>query len=510
MTEGMDSLVQGGSKRVAYDVRSYLNYINGEWVEAASGKRFDSVCPGDGEIVATVPDSGAEDAARAVQAARAAFDEGEWSSHLNAPVRAKLLREIAQRIRNDVERLAEIETLDSGKPIIETTIIDIHLAADCFEYYADLTSYLGGRQVALPQNALDFTLREPLGVIAAIVPFNFPLLLAAFKIAPALLAGNTVVLKPSEFTPSTALELAKICEGVGVPNGVFNVVTGFGPTVGEALVTSSEVDKVSFTGSTGTGKRIMALAAQTLKKVTLELGGKGPNIVFADADMDQALDGVVLGAFMNQGEVCIAGTRVLVEESIYDEFVGRLVERAKNLKVGHPLDWETRIGSLIHKGQYDKVRHFVESGKKAGASLLAGGEEVSDETLKQGFYLSPTVFANVSNDMEIAREEIFGPVASIIPFRDEEEAIRIANDSAYGLAGAIWTENIKRGLRVSRRLQLGTVWINQYNRLCVEAPFGGNKQSGMGRELGIEALNDYTQVKNVYVELEDQIITLYE
>lgn len=446
----------------------------------------------------------------AVAAARAAFDDGEWASHLNAPVRAKLLRQIAQQIRDDVERLARIETLDSGKPIIETTIIDIHLAADCFDYYADLTSYLGGRQVALPQNALDFTLREPLGVIAAIVPFNFPLLLASFKVAPALLAGNTVVLKPSEFTPSTALELAKICEDVGVPRGVFNVVTGFGPSVGEALVTDKGVDKVSFTGSTGTGKRIMELAAKTLKKVTLELGGKGPNIVFADADLDQALDGVVLGAFMNQGEVCIAGTRVLVEESIYDEFVGRLVERAKNLKVGHPLDWETRIGSLIHKGQYDKVRYFVESGKKAGASLLVGGNGLSDDSLQDGYYLTPTVFANVTNDMEIAREEIFGPVASIISFRDEEEAIQIANDSAYGLAGAVWTENIKRGLRVSRRLQLGTVWINQYNRLCVEAPFGGNKQSGMGRELGVEALLDYTQVKNVYVELEDQIITLYE
>ncbi len=493
-----------------YEVRHYMNYINGVWTESAGGKRFESVCPGDGQVVATVPDSTAEDAKRAVAAARAAFDGGEWSSHLNAPVRAKLLRQIAERIRSDVERLAEIETLDSGKPIVETTLIDIHLAADCFEYYADLTSYLGGRQVALPQNALDFTLREPLGVIVAIVPFNFPLLLAAFKVAPALLTGNTVVLKPSEYTPSTAMELATICEGVGVPAGVFNVVTGFGPTVGEALVADPGVDKVSFTGSTGTGKRIMELAAKTLKKVTLELGGKGPNIVFADANLNQALEGVVLGAFMNQGEVCIAGTRVLVEQSIYDEFVDLLVERARHLKVGHPLDWETRVGSLIHRGQYDKVRRFVEGGKAAGATLLAGGVEPAEEALHGGFYLPPTVFAHVSNDMEIAREEIFGPVASVISFADEEQAIQIANDSAYGLAGAVWTENIKRGLRVARRLQLGTVWINQYNRLCVEAPFGGNKQSGIGRELGIEALNDYTQIKNVYVELEDEIITLYE
>lgn len=495
---------------MAYEVRHYLNYIDGNWTESASGKRFNSVCPGDGDIVATFPDATRADVHQAVLAARRAFDDSEWSSHLYAPERAKLLRSIAARIRDDVDRLAQIETLDSGKPIVETSIIDIHLAADCFEYYADLTSLLGGRQVALPQNALDFTLREPIGVIAAITPFNFPLLLATFKIAPALLAGNTVVLKPSEFTPSTAMELARICESVGLPPGVLNVVTGDGPEVGQALVEHPDVDKVSFTGSTQTGQRVMETAARGLKKVSLELGGKGPNIVFADADLEQALDGAVLGAFMNQGEVCIAGTRVLVEDSIYDEFIERFAQRAQRLVVGHPMDWETRVGSLVHAAQRDKVLRFIESGKAAGARLVCGGHVLASESLARGYYIAPTVFADVRNDMEIAREEIFGPVASVIRFADEEDAIRLANESSYGLAGAVWTTNIKRGLRMARRLRLGTVWINQYNRLCVEAPFGGYKQSGFGRELGWEALADVTQVKNVYVELEDQLITLYE
>ncbi|QQE78176.1 aldehyde dehydrogenase [Alicyclobacillus sp. SO9] len=491
-------------------VRSYQHFVDGKWIESDSNRRFESVCPADGEVVATVPDGTKTDVDRAVAAARQAFDKDEWSSHLNAPERARLLRAIGEEIRNNVDTLAEMETLDSGKPIIETSVIDIHLAADCFEYFAELTAELGGRQVALPQNALDFTLREPIGVMAAIVPFNFPLLLAAFKVAPMLLAGNTVVLKPSEYTPSTAFELAKIAEEVGVPAGVFNVISGFGPEVGQALAEHEDVDKISFTGSTRTGKSVMTSAAKSLTKVTLELGGKGPNIVFADADLEQALDGAVLGAFMNQGEVCIAGTRILVQDSIYDEFVEAFVRRAKRLPIGHPMDWETRVGSLVHRQQFDKVMHFIESGKSQGAKLLCGGEKVSVEGCPDGAFVAPTVFADVDNSMEIAQEEIFGPVASIIRFHDEDEAVKLANESCYGLAGAVWTENIKRGLRMARKLRLGTVWINQYNRLCVEAPFGGYKQSGMGRELGTEALDDVTQVKNVYVELEDQIITLYE
>jgi len=495
---------------VAHQIRSYRNYFGGEWVDATNGRVFESVCPGDGQVVAIVPDATEHEVDDAVSAARRAFDLGDWSSHLNAPERARLLRKIAFAIRNKSEYLAEIESLDSGKPIIETSIIDIQLAADCFEYYADLTSQLGGRQVALPQNALDFTLVEPIGVIAAIVPFNFPLLLTAFKVAPALLAGNTVVVKPSEYTPSTALELAQLMHDAGVPAGVFNVVTGFGPATGQALVSHPLVDKVSFTGSTRTAQKIMQNAAQGLKKLTLELGGKGPNIIFADADINQAIDGAVLGAFMNQGEVCIAGTRILVQDEIYDQFVSQFVERANRLPVGHPLSWDTRVGSLIHEAQFKNVLHFIEAGKNAGAKLLCGGHEVDGPDMAGGYYVAPTIFSDVHNDMEIAREEIFGPVASILRFSSEEEAVQIANDSAYGLAGAVWTSQIKRGLRMARHLRLGNVWINQYNRLCVEAPFGGVKQSGFGRELGWEALREVTQVKNVYVELEDQFLTLYE
>ncbi len=496
--------------RLSYEVRDYTNYINGIWQEALSGNQFSSTCPGDGEIVARFADGDERDVDAAVLAAQWAFTHDDWSSHLNAPLRANLLRRIAEEIRNQVNALAEMESLDSGKPIVETAIIDIQLAADCFDYYADLVPWLGGRQVALPQNALDFTLREPIGVIGAIVPFNFPLLLTAFKVAPALLAGNTVVVKPSEYTPSTALELARICDKVGVPAGVVNIITGFGPIVGSALVAHAGVDKISFTGSTQTGKHVMAAAAATLKKITLELGGKGPNIIFSDANLDQAVEGALLGAFMNQGEVCIAGTRILVANEVYDEFVSRFVIRANRLKVGHPLDWETRVGSLIHKSQFEKVLAFIASGQAAGAKLLCGGERVIGNGLEKGYYVAPTVFADVTNEMEIAREEIFGPVASIIRFHSEAEAIAIANASCYGLAGGVWTNHIKRGLRVARQLKLGTVWINQYNRLCVEAPFGGYRQSGMGRELGLEALHEYTQVKNVYVELEDEIITLYD
>lgn len=477
---------------------------------AHRGAKVEILCPGDGELVAIVPDADADDVNAAVAAARRAFDADEWSSHLNAPMRAKLLRQIGAALHEDVDRLAELESLTSGKPILETSLIDIHLAADCFEYYADLAAHIGGRQVPLPQQALDFTLREPLGVIGMIVPFNFPLLLAAFKVAPALAAGNTVVLKPSEFTPVTALELAKICGRVGVPNGVFNVVTGFGKTAGEAIVRHEQVDKISFTGATATARHIVAESAQTLKKLTLELGGKGPNILFADCDLEQAVNGVLTGAFMNQGEVCIAGTRLLVERPIWDEFMKVFLERVALLKIGHPLSWETKIGALISRQQLDKVEYFVRRGLEQGGRLLCGGKRPADPELARGFYYEPTVFIDLSPDAEVCQEEIFGPVVVALPFDGEEEAIALANDSKYGLAGGVWTQNIKKGLRVVRRLKLGTVWVNNYSLLRVEAPFGGYRQSGMGRELGMEGLLDYTQVKNVYVELENEILYLYD
>ncbi len=490
-------------------VQSYAAYIDGKWIQSESGNIREIRCPADQDLVATVPEMGRSDVDLAVMAAKTAFLKEEWSSHMNAPTRGKLLREMGRILHEQVDELAALESLTSGKPILETSLIDIHMAADCFEYYADLAAHIAGRQVPLAQQALDFTLREPIGVIGMIVPFNFPLLLASFKVAPALAAGNTVVLKPSEFTPLTALELAKIAEEVDVPEGVFNVVTG-SAEVGKALSEHADVDKLSFTGSTNTARSIVQGSAASLKRLTLELGGKGPNLLFADGDLDQAINGVMTGAFMNQGEVCIAGTRIFVQDSIFDEFIERFIPRVKQLQMGHPLDWNTRVGSLISKTQLDKVEYFVKIGLEQGGRLLCGGNRPQGEEYDKGYFFEPTVFVDLTNDCEVCQEEIFGPVVVVIPFADEEEAIRFANDSKYGLAGGIWTKDIKRGLRVARRLKLGTIWINNYNLLRVEAPFGGYKMSGYGRELGLEALADYTQVKNVYVELEDEILYLYD
>ncbi len=490
-------------------VQSYAAYIDGKWIQSESGNIREIRCPADQDLVATVPEMGRSDVDLAVMAAKTAFLKEEWSSHMNAPTRGKLLREMGRILHEQVDELAALESLTSGKPILETSLIDIHMAADCFEYYADLAAHIAGRQVPLAQQALDFTLREPIGVVGLIVPFNFPLLLASFKVAPALAAGNTVVLKPSEFTPLTALELAKIAEEVGVPEGVFNVVTG-SAEVGKALSEHADVDKLSFTGSTNTARSIVQGSAASLKRLTLELGGKGPNLLFADCDLDQAINGVMTGAFMNQGEVCIAGTRIFVQDSIFDEFIERFIPRVKQLQMGHPLDWNTRVGSLISKTQLEKVEYFVKIGLEQGGRLLCGGNRPQGEAYDNGFFFEPTVFVDLTNDCEVCQEEIFGPVVVVIPFADEEEAIRLANDSKYGLAGGIWTKDIKRGLRVARRLKLGTIWINNYNLLRVEAPFGGYKMSGYGRELGLEAIADYTQVKNVYVELEDEILYLYD
>ncbi len=490
-------------------VQSYAAYVNGKWVQAENGNILEVRCPADQELVATVPEMGIADIDQAVRAAKATFLKEEWSSHMNAPTRGKLLREIGRILHERVDELAKLESLSSGKPILETSLIDIHMAADCFEYYADLAAHIAGRQVPLAQQALDFTLREPIGVVGMIVPFNFPLLLASFKVAPALAAGNTVVLKPSEFTPLTALELAKIAEEVGVPEGVFNVVTG-SAEAGKALAEHADIDKLSFTGSTNTARSIVHGSSNSLKRLTLELGGKGPNLLFADCDLDQAINGVMTGAFMNQGEVCIAGTRILVQESIFDEFIKRFIPRVEQLPMGHPLDWNTRVGALISKAQLDKVEYFVRRGLEEGGRILCGGRRPQGEVYDKGFFFEPTVFVDLTNDCEVCQEEIFGPVVVVIPFSDEEEAILLANDSKYGLAGGVWTKDIKKGLRAARRLKLGTVWVNNYNLLRVEAPFGGYKMSGFGRELGLEALSDYTQVKNVYVELEDEILYLYD
>jgi acyl-CoA reductase-like NAD-dependent aldehyde dehydrogenase len=399
-----------------------------------------------------------------------------------------------------VEEVARLETLHNGKPISESRHIEIPAAAECLEYYAGWADKVMGETIPVKGNYLTYTLREPLGVVAAIVPWNFPLLLAAWKIAPALACGNTVILKPASQTPLTALALGEIAVEVGLPPGVLNVITGSGAVIGQALVEHPGVDRIAFTGDTATGKTIMRGAADTLKRITLELGGKSPNIVFADADLDAAIRGVAIGIFYGKGEVCAAGSRLLVDRAIKDEFIDKLAARTKKTVPGDPLDPKTRFGAVSSRKQMETVLRYIDSGRKEGATLVAGGERADIGTGK-GYFVQPTVFADVTPTMTIAREEIFGPVLAAIEFADVDEAIARANDSQYGLAAGVWTRDIKKAHHVARRLQAGTVWVNTYNVYDTAAPFGGYKQSGFGREMSAHALEHYTQLKSVWVDL---------
>jgi len=472
--------------------------INGEAVDAASGRTFTTRNPATEEPICAVAEAGPEDVDRAVAAARAAF-EGPWSK-LKPAERQRLLWTLADLIEKNADEIARLETLDNGKPIFESRQVDIPMVVNCFRYFAGWATKLAGETLPISPAFFNYTLREPLGVVGAIIPWNFPMIMVGWKAAPALAAGNTVVLKPAELTPLTAIRIAELALEAGLPPGVFNVVPGKGSVAGEAMVQHRGIDKISFTGSTEVGKRIMRTAADTMKKLTLELGGKSPNIVFADADLDAAVRGATTGIFYGKGEVCAAGSRLLVERSIHEAFVAKLAERAKKISPADPLDPKTRLGALVSQDQMAKVLEYVEIGKKEGARVVAGGER--QPVNGKGYFVQATVLDNVANTMRVAQEEIFGPVLAVIPFDGIDDAIQKANGVDFGLAAGVWTQNVKTAHAVARRLQAGTVWINTYNFYDAGMPFGGYKQSGFGRDLGPECLRDVTQVKSVWVSVE--------
>ncbi|MCI0351302.1 MAG: aldehyde dehydrogenase family protein [Acidobacteriales bacterium] len=489
---------------VKTDVQTYQMLINGKSVASANGKTFEVFDPSTEEVIAQVPDAGMADVDRAVAAARAAFDSGPWGQ-TTAQDRGRVLFRLAERIRKGAAELAELESRNSGKPIVEAEF-DINDVATCFEYYGGLATKVTGQVNPVPDNALSLSLREPVGVAGQIIPWNYPLLMAAWKLAPALAAGCTCVLKPAEQTPLTALEMANWFEEVGLSPGVVNIVTGYGETAGAPLVQHPDVNKIAFTGSAAVGKVILKSAADTIKRVTLELGGKSPNIFFADADFEAAIDGALFGVFINQGEVCSAGSRILVEKKIYPKFVEAMTEKTKKIRLGPPLERETKMGPLVSKEQYDRVTSYQEVGKKEAKVSIGGGRA---KEFKKGYYVEPTIFYDVDNRARIAREEIFGPVAAVIPFDNEPDALRIANDSPYGLAAAVWSRDIYKALRMVKSLRAGIVWVNHMQPTYVEAPWGGYKQSGFGRELGPWGIEEYLETKQVHINLNEQPIGWY-
>ncbi|HLS65489.1 MAG TPA: aldehyde dehydrogenase family protein [Pseudogracilibacillus sp.] len=486
--------------------KKYQLLIGGEWVDSVSGETFESINPTDGSVNAVVAKANAEDVDRAVRAARKAFESGPWRE-MTPSDRGRLLYKVAQRLWKEVDFLAETESRDNGVTINENKFIAMPGMVDVLEFYAGLANKIQGETLASPANRLNFTLKEPLGVVGAIVPWNFPLMIAMWKIAPALAAGNTIVIKPSEFTPTSILEMARIFEEEGVPAGVINVVPGYGADAGNALAAHKDVDKVTFTGSTTTGKLVMQAASSNLKQIGLELGGKNPNIIFDDANIENAVNGSMLGIYLAQGQVCASGSRMFVQESIYDEFMDAFVKKAESIRVGDPLDPTTQMGPQVSQPQLEKIENLVQAGLDEGAKLVIGGERSYKD--KGGYFYSPTILENVTNDMRIAREEIFGPVLSVIRFKDEEDVIEKANDTLYGLTAGVWTENMKRAHKVIRGIDAGTIYVNTMSMLDSTAPFGGVKQSGFGKDLGIEALNMYTQTKSVWMELGEQHLDWY-
>ncbi len=482
----------------SFGVKNSQLFINNRFQESQSGKTFATVNPADESVIAQIAEGDKADIDLAVNGARKAFDDGSKWSKMSAGRRGKLLWKLSDLIMKNLDELAYLETIDCGKPISETKMIEIPLAADIFAYYAGAATKIEGETIPVSGNFFNYTLREPLGVVGLIIPWNFPLITAARKIAAALAAGNTVVVKPSEFTPLSTLKLAELFAEAGFPEGVFNVVTGFGSTAGAALVAHPDVDGIAFTGSTSVGQEIMRTGALTMKRLSLELGGKSPNIVLADADIDTTVKMAAAAIFYNKGEVCTAGSRLLLEESIHDEFVEKLAARASKMVPGDPLNPETKLGPLTSEVQLKKVQGYVDAGKTEGAKLLAGGQRIGT----RGYFFTPTVFDGVRTTMKIAQEEIFGPVLSTLTFKDFDDAVRTANDTYYGLAAGIWTRDIKKAHTLARRIKAGTVWINTYNMYDAAMPYGGYKMSGFTRECGMEAIYEfYTQVKSVWVDL---------
>jgi acyl-CoA reductase-like NAD-dependent aldehyde dehydrogenase len=474
--------------------------IGGQWIEAASGKTFETMNPSTGEVLARVAEGDSEDVNRAVAAARKAFESGPWPK-LTPSQRGRLLLKLADLIEQNAEELAQLETLDNGKPIKYARGGDVPLTADHFRYFAGWATKIEGETipVSIP-NMFTYTLREPIGVVGQIIPWNFPLQMASWKLAPALACGNTVILKPAEQTPLTALRLGELICEAGFPDGVVNIIPGFGETAGAALVAHPDVDKIAFTGSTEVGKKIARVCTDTLKKVTLELGGKSPNIIFPDADMKFAIRGALNAIYFNQGEVCTAGSRLFIHSSVYDQVMSGLSEGASRMKVGVGIDPTTDMGPLISQEQLNRVTGYIETGKNEGAKVVTGGERPGGD-IAQGYFMRPTIFDGVQDDMKIAREEIFGPVVVALPFEDVEEVATRANKSIYGLAAGVWTSDVKKAHKVAAALKAGVVWVNTYNQFDAAAPFGGYKQSGYGREMGHAVLDAYTQTKTVWINL---------
>ena len=499
--------IAAGSTGVAAPVLEFIEkrtrrmLIDGKWVEASSGETFTTYDPATEEALAEVPAGGKEDVDRAVHAARRAFESGPWR-RMTPSERGRCLWRLADLIERNAEDFAQLETLDNGKPLTVARAADIPLVVDHFRYYAGWATKVEGETIPVSTaglQVLNYTLREPVGVVGQIIPWNFPLLMAAWKLGVALACGNTVVLKPAEQTPLSALRLGELIEEAAFPAGVVNIVTGFGETAGAALAAHPDVDKVAFTGSTEVGHEIMKAAAGNLKRVSLELGGKSPNIVFADADLDAAAAGAASAIYFNHGQCCCAGSRLFIQKPVYDRLMPRLVEFSEKIKLGPGLDPSTDMGPLVSNDQFQRVNGFLASGAREGAKVATGGGR--PDSLKRGYFVSPTVFTDVRPDMKILREEIFGPVVCAIPFDDPAEVAAAGNDTTYGLAAAVWTRDIQKAHRMAETLKAGTVWINCYNMFDAASPFGGYKQSGFGREMGKAAIEMYTQIKSVWVNL---------